>query len=336
VPGLICHPCSRSDAKVRRPAGTPPLHLSYYSDMVRYYKLIKRATAAEFVDALSPTASHFSDTGDWIFRGQSRDLPLLPSAWRSDRMAPMKNRKWEQWSYLSQARAELRLIQRFYRLADRAGLLIPEDSHAVRQLLQAPPKDRDAWVRGWPPGELWSLLALAQHHGVPTRLLDWTHSPWVAAYFAAKGVLTCAPEKLAECSIVVWAFDAAMASMSVPDADEEDVPQAVMSSGFVEVVTTPYGGNRNLAAQRGIHLLYRLSEPPSALTTVRRDPFDHALQRAHAMVMDSVKVLFKFELPVTEASELLRLLGKHGVSAATLFPGFDGVAAAMKEQDYWN
>jgi hypothetical protein len=158
----------------------------------------------------------------------------------------------------------------------------------------------------------------------------------VAAYFAAKGVLTCEPEKLDECSIVVWAFDSAMAAMSVPDADDEDVPQSVAGNGFVEVVTTPYGGNRNLAAQRGIHLLYRLSAPPSALATVQRDPFDHALQRAHAMVMDTVKVLFKFVLPVTEASELLRLLTKHGVSAATLFPGFDGVATAMKEQDHWN
>jgi len=296
------------------------------------YKAVRHSSAPDFVDDLSPTNNRFR-RGDWIFRGQSQDLALLPSAYREDRLPPMQSRGWTKWTNWAQARAELKLIRQFYSTADRAGLPIPEDSYDVRLSLENIDHDREQFVAEWPPGRLWSLIALAQHHGVATRLLDFTHSPWVASYFAAESVLRCKPEEREERRIVVWAFDAAQSSASM--SDDDDTGKASRAGGIVEVVTTPYANNRNLAAQRGVHLLYRMPDPPKAMAIVRRDPLDDALQRVHAAVIDYAKALYKFTLPATEAAPLLRLVARHGVTGATMFPGFDGVAKAMKERALW-
>ena len=75
------------------------------------------------------------------------------------------------------------LSDRNYRLETSLMRLSGSYWQLEKHLLRNFRKYAQASVAG-KPDSFWHLLAVAQHHGLPTRLLDWTYSPYVALHFA--------------------------------------------------------------------------------------------------------------------------------------------------------
>jgi len=179
-----------------------------------------------------------------------------------------------------------------------------------------------------------SIYALAQHHGIPTRLLDWSFDPHVAAYFACKDVAKALAlgkiEPEGECSIFALRKDEAIHMLSAVEGYSE--------FELVEV-TAPYDANPNLRAQRGTFTLVvrRFGRPSVSpkLPTIE-DLLSDYIAGATLVPKPRVPTLLRFDFPKSECRKLLRFLADLNITAATIYPGYDGATKAVAEICYYD
>lgn len=178
-----------------------------------------------------------------------------------------------------------------------------------------------------PPINEWEVLVAAQHHGLPTRLLDWTYSPLVAAHFA-----TVSGRR--ESDRVIWRLDWKRVHRCF------GLPELALLIENLEGILgadrpmTPWALFSGAAEARQFACMF---EPPSlnarivaqsATFTLCSDklvPFDRFLD-GHGLGA----ALTKFIIPAGEAPRFRDQLDLVSIDERRLFPDLDGVAAEMK------
>ena len=263
------------------------------------------SSAEDFLDSIGPRNPVWDQQiAAWVFRGQANaDWDLRPSAMREGNAFARfgLGSRDEQLAWLARQQYQTALLSDFRCGLDRSGLVIPARSPRVDSS-----EYNEITSNAEPLREAFPLMALAQHHGLPTMLLDWTRRANVAAYFAA--VEAADPRLRGKAThLAVWAL---RRRKKTSHSSEDEL--------FYDA---PGGTNPNLHAQGGLFTIL-----------VRED--DSTIEQ-HVTRVGGYR-LRRTMVPVDAAPALLRLLRDEGMTGSTLFPGADGVVRAMRERTLWD
>ena len=162
-----------------------------------------------------------------------------------------------------------------------------------------------------------ALLSLAQHHGYPTPLLDWTESPFVAAYFAFQSLDKIRKveldKKVEDECVRIFRLDSKAWAAGTTQVTIIADPRPTITIRIL-----PAHNNPRAVPQQSIATFTNVDAMES---------FVLLIEKRHQR-----KYLTRYDLRATERNRAMKELRSMGITHASLFPGFDGICQSLKER----
>lgn len=176
---------------------------------------------------------------------------------------------------------------------------------------------------GYLPNDGWEVWSIAQHHGVPTRLLDWTYSPLVALFFAVEN-----GEHQGD-SVVYAIFGQGTDISILEETDDWIVGHPLSTQGF-----RTYEPSHDTGRVRAQSACFTVQEDPTV-------PLDDHKPFGRMSLEDDVGPLIDRPLNQSTGFWRIRIRGyarqqmramlfKYGITRKLLFPELDGMADWLK------
>lgn len=147
----------------------------------------------------------------------------------------------------------------------------------------------------------------AQHYGLQTRLLDWSHSLYVAAFFAFSRIEQCTSDMVS-----IWALD-------------RRGMRAAFSEDHIEVIDEIYRDNRRHLWQMGV--LIKNKTDISNMAEI----FQSRSRLVGNVRKGAKPLLIRFDIPRGEARIAADDLNMMRINSVTLFPGIEGVVQWIQD-----